>query len=164
VDQRSSLLEQLRIERSDDTAPRSRKAVWWSVGIAPAWRRASGPGSSRCRAVFPSRSSPPRSHRRTCATAPASILDASGYVVARRQATVSAKITGKVRRRRHRGRSARRARRCDRTTRRHERASHGRAGTCRARAEQGESARSRGRVAERRPKRSNATNSSSRAP
>ena len=30
------------------------------------------------------------------ASAPASILDASGYVVARRQATVSAKITGKV--------------------------------------------------------------------
>jgi multidrug efflux pump subunit AcrA (membrane-fusion protein) len=28
--------------------------------------------------------------------APSSILDASGYVVARRQATVSAKITGKV--------------------------------------------------------------------
>ena len=38
----------------------------------------------------------PRLSRRGSASAGASLLDASGYIVARRRATVSSKVTGKV--------------------------------------------------------------------
>jgi len=96
VDQRSSLLDQLRIERSDETAPRSRKAVWWSVGIATV----AAVGVATWVVAMP-RGVPIKAATAALApadvvAAPSSILDASGYVVARRQATVSAKITGKV--------------------------------------------------------------------
>jgi len=95
VDQRSSLLEQLRIERSDDTAPRSRKAcvverrdsavVAAGIGTWVVAMPRGVPVKVVTAALAPA----------DVATAPASILDASGYVVARRQATVSAKITAK---------------------------------------------------------------------
>jgi len=96
VDQRSSLLDQLRIERSDDTAPRSRKAVWWSVGIAAVVAAGVGTWVVAMPRGVPVRIATAEPASADIAAAPASILDASGYVVARRQATVSAKITGKV--------------------------------------------------------------------
>jgi len=96
VDQRSSLLEQLRIERSDDTAPRSRKAVWWSVGIAAVVAAGIGTWVVAMPRGVPVKVATATPASADAATAPASILDASGYVVARRQATVSSKITGKV--------------------------------------------------------------------
>jgi RND family efflux transporter MFP subunit len=90
------LLEQLRIERSDEESPRRGLVLWWSAGAAAAvaigvatWVVAMPRGvpvKVATAALVPA----------DVATAPASILDASGYVVARRQATVSAKITGKV--------------------------------------------------------------------
>ena len=96
MDQRSSLLEQLRIERSDDTAPRSRKAVWWSVGIVAVVAAGIGTWVVAMPRGVPVKVATAALVSADIATAPASILDASGYVVARRQATVSAKITGKV--------------------------------------------------------------------
>ena len=93
----SDLLKELRIDRSAPTPPPSRKGLWIALGIAGAvivlallaW------------AIFG------RTQAIEVQTAPvvaldrnggsASVLDATGYVVARRMATVSAKITGKVR-------------------------------------------------------------------
>jgi len=100
-DQRSSLLEQLRVDRSE--APSAVRPRFWIIAGASAaivagvavWLllarstdRAVGgtAAAATVDAVPPSTPSP----------ASGSTLDASGYVVARRQATVSAKITGKV--------------------------------------------------------------------
>src|SRR5690606_14705563 len=99
VNDRSELLEQLRIAR-DDPSP-SGGGRRWLLGVgaalaliavaAGAWY-AYGPANripvsvAVAEPVVLDGAAAPRG----------SILDASGYVVARRQATVSAKITGKV--------------------------------------------------------------------
>ena len=91
----ASLIEQLRIERAPESAPR--RARWWwgaaigvvavavSVGVFVFFPRA-----------VPIQVAVAEPLSDAAAVGPSSILDASGYVVARRQATVSAKITGKV--------------------------------------------------------------------
>ncbi len=95
MDDKSTLIDQLRLERPPEIEPRARWPLWAAVAVvlvavagAAAW-------------MLVPRGIPVGVA--TAATAPAeapvgagSILDASGYVVARRQATVSAKITGKV--------------------------------------------------------------------
>ena len=99
-DQRSSLLEQLRVDRSEAPAA-ARPRLWLVAGVSAAivtslaaWLllarspdRAAGAAAAAATvgATAPSAPSPA-----------SATLDASGYVVARRQATVSAKITGKV--------------------------------------------------------------------
>src|SRR6266540_3351503 len=91
--ERSELLKQLRIDRDTARAPRSRArpfALGASIVLALAvlvWF-----GVARL---------PPPAVRTAVARAAGeagagSVLDASGYVTARRQATVSAKITGKI--------------------------------------------------------------------
>ena len=92
------LLGQLRIDRdARPQAPAPRGGVpWWLfvgalllVGGGTWWLSGRGPTSVKVQtAVAQAAASVPAS---------ASVLDASGYVVARRQATVSAKVTGKVR-------------------------------------------------------------------
>ncbi len=88
------LLDQLRIDRNADRPPRRRARRYAIVAIAlvvaavGAWL-----GWARMR--------PPTvqltvARAATAGGGPGSVLDASGYVTARRQATVSAKITGKV--------------------------------------------------------------------
>jgi RND family efflux transporter MFP subunit len=88
------LLDQLRIDRSADRPPRRRTRRYAIVAIVlvaaavGAWL-----GWARMR--------PPTvqltvARAATAGGGPGSVLDASGYVTARRQATVSAKITGKV--------------------------------------------------------------------
>ncbi len=93
---KSELLKELRIDRDApvDAAP-SRLRLWLAVGAAlvvaiglAAW--------------FLTRARPAEVTTATARAMPAtsggaSVLDATGYVTARRQATVSAKITGKVR-------------------------------------------------------------------
>ena len=94
MDDKTSLIEQLRIDRPAEADP----ATWpkW-VAIAVAVVAVAGvavwfflPRGVAVRAatveLAPSEA----------ASGPGTILDASGYVVARRQATVSSKITGKV--------------------------------------------------------------------
>jgi RND family efflux transporter MFP subunit len=105
VTDQATLLRQLKIERDEPAAaPRARRTVLVvgaaAVSIAavafaavslvgnPAEQLASGVAAAE-------ETAPPASPSPAAAPA-ASILDASGYVVARRQATVSAKITGKV--------------------------------------------------------------------
>ncbi len=95
---KSSLLRQLKLDRPPP-APKTGGARWWLLGAAivllaaatGAWYLYAGSGAVAVHVAT----------ARAAATsgdpsAPPSLLDASGYVVARRQATVSAKITGKV--------------------------------------------------------------------
>ena len=93
--EKSDLLSQLRIDRGAD---RARAPPHPSVrrprgGGAPPGAAASGSASS---APGPRWCRPRWRARRPRARGAGSVLDASGYVTARRQATVSAKITGKV--------------------------------------------------------------------
>ncbi len=91
------LLGQLRIDRSNDSAPPPSNALrwifaacallvaalfgWWLIGRPAAAIEVKTSAAIAATALAPNNS----------------VLDASGYVVARRQATVSAKVTGKVR-------------------------------------------------------------------
>jgi RND family efflux transporter MFP subunit len=93
---KSELLSQLRIDRGAGTEESpSRTRLWIGVAagallVAAALAWFIGRGKATEVAVSPARVIP-------AASAGASVLDATGYVTARRQATVSAKITGKVR-------------------------------------------------------------------
>src|SRR5688572_26432785 len=106
VTDQTSLLNQLKLEREPPPAPRARRT--WVVaggafavaiviaGAAAAFALRSAPSGAKSQAgvAAVAETAPPRAP--TVAAPTGSILDASGYVVARRQATVSAKITGKV--------------------------------------------------------------------
>ena len=94
VDQ-ASLIEQLRIERSPEPLPR-RAAWWWGAGLVIAVLAAGAALYVWLPRAVPIQVAVAEPIPATVSVAPGSILDASGYVVARRQATVSAKITGKV--------------------------------------------------------------------
>ncbi len=100
----ATLLNQLKLERdAPSVKPRPRRTVLvvaLAAGIAAAAFAAVRFGGSSAEqlqsgVVAAEPLAPPKSSA-SAATPVASILDASGYVVARRQATVSAKITGKV--------------------------------------------------------------------
>jgi RND family efflux transporter MFP subunit len=97
TDPRSTLLEQLHIERSDTLETRGR--YWpWCLGIGAlvggilvaAWFLLTIPETVLVNVATAAVVSSEQ------AVGKSSTLDASGYVVARRQATVSSKITGKV--------------------------------------------------------------------
>ena len=101
----ATLLSQLKIERDEPTAaPRARRTVLVvgaaAVGIAAvafaAVRFVGNPVEQLSAGVAAAEETAPPASPSRAAAPVASILDASGYVVARRQATVSAKITGKV--------------------------------------------------------------------
>jgi len=99
MNDKASLLEQLRLDRSASEPESTGHRLWWLGGVAVlvaaallVWwifGRDSG---------IPVRVVVARQSASAAGAAPqgASLLDASGYVVARRQATVSAKTTGKV--------------------------------------------------------------------
>jgi RND family efflux transporter MFP subunit len=105
VTDQAALLNQLKIERDEpDAPPRSRRTplivAVAAIGIAAAAyaavRFAEDPAEQLQSGVAAAEEIAPPKSPSSAATPVASILDASGYVVARRQATVSAKITGKV--------------------------------------------------------------------
>jgi RND family efflux transporter MFP subunit len=91
----ASLIEQLRIERAAESAPR-RAARWWAAALAVVVVAAAAAVVVALPRAVPIRVAVAQPVSASVSAAPSSILDASGYVVARRQATVSAKITGKV--------------------------------------------------------------------
>jgi RND family efflux transporter MFP subunit len=103
--EQTSLLNHLRLEREEPAAaPRARR-TWLvagaaAVGIAAvafaAVRFAAEPAETLPSGVAVAAKAAPPASPSAAAAPVASILDAWGYVVARRQATVSAKITGKV--------------------------------------------------------------------
>jgi RND family efflux transporter MFP subunit len=104
VTDQATLLSQLKIERDKPApAPAVRTAV--IAGAAVLAIAAAGfatirlfhaPAIELQAGVAAAEGAAPPASPSSAATPVASILDASGYVVARRQATVSAKITGKV--------------------------------------------------------------------
>ena len=93
---KADLLKELRIDRSP-TPPPSRRRLWITLGVLAgllllvlaAAALFGGGGATEVRTAPVAAGG--------AGAAPASVLDASGYVVARRMATVSAKITGRVR-------------------------------------------------------------------
>jgi RND family efflux transporter MFP subunit len=95
MNDKSSLLNQLRIDRG--TEPEEAGPRWrlWAAGAAVvvlavvAWFVFSGPSGVPVHAAVATAVT-------TGNAGGGSLLDASGYIVARRQATVSSKITGKV--------------------------------------------------------------------
>jgi RND family efflux transporter MFP subunit len=95
MDDKSSLLNQLRIDRESEPPGSTKWTLWLAAGagiliIAAAvwyWSRPKG---------IPVRVAVAQAAADGAAAASSSILDASGYVVARRQATVASKITGKM--------------------------------------------------------------------
>lgn len=98
MDERSSLLNQLQIEKDDKPAQGSGRTAWW---LAAALVVVAGAGAAGWYfytlpptivvSVATAEAAPV-----DVSTQRGSILDASGYVIPRRQATVSSKITGKV--------------------------------------------------------------------
>lgn len=96
MNDKASLLGQLRIDRSKD-GPVAGVWKWWAAGgagvlviVGGIWFAMAAPSGVAVKVVTVRPAS-------TRTATGASLLDASGYVVARRQATVSSKITGKVR-------------------------------------------------------------------
>jgi RND family efflux transporter MFP subunit len=95
---KSSLLNQLRIDRSEPPASDGGRGKWWATGIAVviiaglgAWYLLRPTG-----VVVTTAEAQPANSGGSAAIGGASLLDASGYIVARRRATVSSKVTGKV--------------------------------------------------------------------
>jgi RND family efflux transporter MFP subunit len=95
---KSELLRQLRIDRDKRAPEKAGARRWWWIAAILGLLIAAGVGSF----VWLNLAVPAvkvvvaRPVSTGAGSAGASILDASGYVVARRQATVSAKITGKL--------------------------------------------------------------------
>jgi multidrug efflux pump subunit AcrA (membrane-fusion protein) len=93
--EKSTLLKQLHIDRSDTRASRSRTRWFMLVGCALLVFAGGLLWFSLARLELPTvRTAVARVASQESSTG--SVLDSSGYVTARRQATVSAKITGKV--------------------------------------------------------------------
>ena len=94
MDDKSALLGQLRIDRGDPATPSG--MTWkWAAALAAVLAMAALAGWFALRPVgVPVRVVVARPN--TAAAPAGSVLDASGYVVARRQATVASKITAKM--------------------------------------------------------------------
>jgi RND family efflux transporter MFP subunit len=90
MDRQEALIAQLRIDRKN-AAPKRRRWPWIGGFVAIAVAVAVALSGGRPVVVETAEARPAASDEN------ASVLDASGYVTARRQATVSSKVTGKVR-------------------------------------------------------------------
>lgn len=98
MDERAALLNQLKIDRSHDDPDDDQGRPWLKWLIAVAVVVLLGGGAFRYFAPPPGQPVTVATARPASSGGPAggSLLDAAGYVVARRAATVSAKITGLV--------------------------------------------------------------------
>ena len=93
----AELLKELRIERNKvPPPPPSRRGLWIGLGVAGALLLAAGAWFAFGRERAPEVRTATATALASGGAAAASVLDASGYVVARRMATVSAKVTGRV--------------------------------------------------------------------
>ncbi len=94
---KKALLSELAIDRDSDASPSSARPLKWLLLIAVA----GGAGFVALTGLLPIEASPVEvrtavAEKLAAVSAGDSVLDATGYVVARRQATVSSKTTGKV--------------------------------------------------------------------
>jgi multidrug efflux pump subunit AcrA (membrane-fusion protein) len=98
MDDKSVLLDQLRIDRSQAPAPRRGRWWIWAAAIALLLVAAAAVWFFTRPDSIPVHVAAARalSADATGSAAGASVLDASGYVVARRQATVASKITARM--------------------------------------------------------------------
>jgi RND family efflux transporter MFP subunit len=94
---KAALLNQLRIDRSEPPSSGG-NAKWWATGIAVIIIAASGIWYLMLPKGVPITTAAAQAvvSGGSGAAVGASLLDASGYIVARRRATVSSKVTGKV--------------------------------------------------------------------
>ncbi len=93
----ADLLKELRIDRkAPPPAPPSRRGLWIALGAAVALLALLAAGWALLGREKPVEVRTAPAVALGSGGASASVLDASGYVVARRMATVSAKVTGKV--------------------------------------------------------------------
>jgi len=95
LDDKTSLIEQLRIERPAEAEP-STWPKWVAIAVAVVAVAGVATWLLLPRGVAVRAATVELAPAEAAAAGPGTILDASGYVVARRQATVSSKITGKV--------------------------------------------------------------------
>ena len=95
MDDKTSLIEQLRIERPAEAEP-STWPKWVAIAVAVVAVAGVATWLLLPRGVAVRAATVELAPAEAAAAGPGTILDASGYVVARRQATVSSKITGKV--------------------------------------------------------------------
>lgn len=96
MDDKAALLNQLRIDRTEPPG-RGTARIWIVLGALAVIGAAAAGGSFWVRSSgIPVRVVEPQPVADAGAASAGSILDASGYVVARRQATVASKITGKM--------------------------------------------------------------------
>ena len=94
---KSSLLQQLRIDRNESPAPRGNSVVRWAIGVALLAIAAALMGWHLSRPTgLPIATALARPVSAPSSIGGTSLLDASGYIVARRRATVASKVTGKV--------------------------------------------------------------------
>jgi RND family efflux transporter MFP subunit len=96
MDEKSALLNQLRIDRGSASAPSAKGRIWFAVAAALVAVAAIAYWWWRAPAGVPVHVVTAQAIAGGGASAAGSVLDASGYVVARRQATVASKITGKM--------------------------------------------------------------------
>jgi RND family efflux transporter MFP subunit len=95
MDDKAALLNQLRIDRTEPPRPGSAR-IWIVVAALAVIGAATGGWLWLRSSDIPVRVVAPQPVADAGAASAGSILDASGYVVARRQATVASKITGKM--------------------------------------------------------------------
>jgi len=95
MEDKAALLNQLRIDRTETPGPGSAR-IWIVVAALVVIGAATGVWFWVRSSEIPVRLAEPQPVADAGAASAGSILDASGYVVARRQATVASKITGKM--------------------------------------------------------------------
>ena len=95
MDDKSALLDQLRIDRDTEKSPARRGWIWLTALLAVLLAAGAAAYHWRGPAAVPVKIAVAQGNSGGEGAA-GSILDASGYVVARRQATVSSKITGRM--------------------------------------------------------------------
>src|SRR5258706_14635196 len=96
MDDKSTLLNQLRFDRGSAPAPSGRGRIWFGIAAATAVFAAAAAWWWTRPGAVPVHIAAAQAIAGDGAAAAGSILDASGYVVARRQATVASKITAKM--------------------------------------------------------------------
>ena len=96
MDDKSALLNQLRIDRGSAPAPSGKGRIWLGIAAATAAAAAVAAWWWTRPGAVPVHIAAAQAIAGDGAAAAGSLLDASGYVVARRQATVASKITAKM--------------------------------------------------------------------